>query len=148
MVLDTLKNSALYNALNPRLQKAFAHLAKLDLASLSEGRYEIDGDDLFFMIQERVLKTPEAASLEVHDKYIDIQIVVEGQETIGWKAREACTSPKGEMSVEKDIQHFNDKSTTYVTLSPGQFGIFFPSDGHAPLIGEGNVKKAVVKVLA
>jgi beta-galactosidase beta subunit len=35
---------------------------------------------------------------------------------------------------------------TWVAVPPGSFAIFFPHDAHAPLGGEGRVKKAVVKV--
>lgn len=46
----------------------------------------------------------------------------------------------------KDIRFFDDEPETFYTLRPGQFTIFFPEDGHAPMIGEGNVRKIIVKV--
>ena len=36
---------------------------------------------------------------------------------------------------------------TYYTLLPGQFTVLFPDDGHAPMVGEGHVRKIIVKVL-
>ena len=148
MVFDALSNGELYNTLNPRFAKAFAYLKTIDLASLAEGKYEIDGKEIFMSVMERDLKTPEQAALEVHDKYIDIQVVVAGQESFGWKDRKACASPRGEMSAEKNILFYDDKPSTYFSLLPGEFSIFFPGDAHAPLVGHGRIKKCVIKVLA
>jgi beta-galactosidase beta subunit len=35
----------------------------------------------------------------------------------------------------------------YFDLHVGQMAIFLPEDGHAPMIGEGKIKKCIVKVL-
>ena len=148
MIFDALSNEACYEALNPRFAKAFAYLKTVDLATIAEGKYEIDGQEVFMSVMERDLKTPEQAALEVHDKYIDIQVVIAGVESFGWKDRRACASPRGEMSVEKDILFYDDKPSTYFSLMPGEFAIFFPGDAHAPLVGDGRIKKCVIKVLA
>ena len=47
---------------------------------------------------------------------------------------------------EKDIAFFVDRPTAYTKIYPGQFAIYFPEDGHAPGIGEGNIRKVIVKV--
>ena len=47
---------------------------------------------------------------------------------------------------EKDIQFFDDVPQTYYTLCPGQFTVLFPEDGHAPMVGEGIVRKIIFKV--
>lgn len=148
MILDTLVNSSVYDGINPLFAKAFAHIKSLDLAAMAPGKYEIDGDKLFFSIVERGLKTKEEAALEVHDKYIDIQVVVAGTESFGWKDRAKCTSPRGTMDTAKDILFFDDKPDTYPTIGAGEFMIFMPGDGHAPLVGEGQIKKCIIKVLA
>lgn len=148
MVLDSLKNGAFYNSLNKNLATAFAHLQKTDLAALAEGRYEIDGENVYMMIVEKDLKKPADAALEIHNVYIDIQVVISGSEGFGWKDREDCTAPRGEYSSEKDILFYDDKPTTYATLQAGEMAIFFPADAHAPLVGEGHVKKCIVKVKA
>ncbi|MDE6624595.1 MAG: YhcH/YjgK/YiaL family protein, partial [Alistipes sp.] len=49
-------------------------------------------------------------------------------------------------NAEKDIQFFEDVPQTYYTLRPGQFTILFPEDGHAPMVGEGVVRKIIFKV--
>ena len=54
--------------------------------------------------------------------------------------------PTAPYNPEKDITFFADKPTTYVDVQPGEFAIFFPEDGHAPGIAEGNFRKVIVKV--
>lgn len=148
MILDSVKNSALYYGVNPRFQRAFEYLATVDLEAIEPGKYEIEGREIFMNVVEKELKKPEDAKLEVHDKYIDIQVVVRGEETFGWSERCDCTQPREEFDAEKDIQFFLDKPQTCYTLRGGQFSILFPEDAHAPMIGEGIVKKIIFKVLA
>ena len=50
------------------------------------------------------------------------------------------------MNTQKDVMFYDDEPSTYFTLGEGEIGIFFPQDAHAPLVGDGRVKKAVVKV--
>ena len=86
------------------------------------------------------------APLESHDKYIDIQICLQGEETMGWRDRQTCSAIKEPYNSDNDITFYSDHPTCFITLKPNQFAIFFPSDCHAPLIGEGFIKKVVFKV--
>lgn len=147
MIVDSLKNAHLYYSVAPRLKQAFEALAQFDLETLAPGKYEIEGSEIFLNLVERDLKTAEEAKLEVHDKYIDVQIVLRGQEGFGWSERQAMTQPQSEFNQEKDIQFFDDKPQTYYTLTPGQFTILLPEDSHAPLVGEGPIRKAIIKVM-
>ena len=147
MILDTLKGHAAWHTLNPRLEKAFAYLLNTDLKALPDGKHAIDGDEIFINVMSGNLKMVQDAPLEVHDKYIDIQVLISGEEEgYGWRTRSACTMPRGEMSVEKDLLLFDDLPDTLFTLRRGEFVIFFPGDAHAPMIGSGEVKKCIVKV--
>ena len=134
MIFDSLKNSALYYPVSPRLEKAFGFIASTDWETMEPGIHELDGKDIY-------------AKLEIHDAYIDIQVLIRGeQETFGWSERADLRKPLGEFDAGKDIRFFDDEPQTFYTLRPGQFTIFFPEDGHAPMIGEGNVRKIIVKV--
>lgn len=146
MILDSLANIEFYNSMNPHFSKVCAYLKKTDLKNLAEGKYEIDGDNAFLMIVEKELKKPADAALEIHNEYIDIQVVIKGAEGFGWKDRTLCTAPRGEYAADKDILFYDDRPSTYVTLNGGEIAIFFPADAHAPLVGEGHVKKGIVKV--
>ncbi|HEX7692668.1 MAG TPA: YhcH/YjgK/YiaL family protein, partial [Sediminibacterium sp.] len=86
------------------------------------------------------------AKFECHNAHIDIQVCIRGKETIGWKPRSTCTSPKGEYNPEKDVLFYNDAPDMFFGMTDNQFAIFYPEDVHAPMIGEGMIKKLVIKV--
>ena len=147
MILDNLKNAALYYGLSPRMKKAFELMAATDWTTVEPGIHELEGRDIYVNVMERELKTREAAKLEVHNDYLDIQILVKGScESFGWSERCNLTQPQSEFNTAKDVQLFDDVPQTYYTIYPGQFTILLPEDGHAPMVGEGTVKKVIVKV--
>lgn len=147
MILDSLKNAALYYGVGPRMKQAFELIASKDWTAVEPGIHELDGRDIYVNVMERELKPREAAKLEVHDEYIDIQVLIAGrEETFGWSERCALKQPQGAFDAEKDILFFDDEPQTYYKLLPGQFTVLFPQDGHAPMVGEGVVRKIIVKV--
>lgn len=147
MILDSLKNAALYYGMGPRMKRAFELIASKDWTTVEPGIHELDGRDIYVNVMERELKTREMAKLEVHDEYIDIQVLIAGtRESFGWSERCALKQPQGEFDKEKDILFYDDEPQTYYTLLPGQFTVLFPEDGHAPMVGEGVVRKIIVKV--
>jgi len=147
MILDSLENRARYYALHPRLERAFDYLLGTDLAALPAGRHAIDGDDLFVNVMDVDLKRRSDAKLEVHDRYIDIQVLVAGRrEAFGWSRRDRLSEPLGPFDAEKDIRFFGDAPQTYYEVTPDEFTLFFPGDAHAPMVGEGTIRKAIVKV--
>jgi YhcH/YjgK/YiaL family protein len=147
MIIDTLANASKYSSLHPLFAPAFDFIHSQDLASLPIGVSDI-GEGLKMIVSVGNGKT-QAVSLEkfeCHDQNIDIQICVSGLETIGWKPRAKCNLPKGDYNPEKDVRFFNDSPDMYFQLTDHQFGIFYPEDVHAPMIGEGEIKKIVIKV--
>ena len=146
MVLGNLVNTEKYNALHPRFAKAFEAIKQLDFATLEVGKYEIDGKDIFYLVSAKEGGKIEGAKFEAHDNYIDIQICPEGTEKLGWKPRHKCVEPVDAYNPEKDVTFFKDQPDTYFDLHAGDFAIFFPEDVHAPQIGEGIIKKIVIKV--
>jgi YhcH/YjgK/YiaL family protein len=148
MVIDSLKNSAKYACLNPHFAKAFYFLATTDISRLAPGRYPIDGDNAWANIVQGDLKKVEDAKMEAHDAYIDIQICIHGKETFGWIKREACRQPAGEYDAAKDLIFFEDAATTFFSLTDGEMAIFFPEDGHQPMIGQGPIQKCILKIKA
>ncbi len=131
---------------NPNYIKALEYIKATDLNSLEPGRHPIDGDNLFVNINDSQMKTPEQARLEVHDKYIDIQIPLSGDESFGVKPRSECREPDGEFNTEKDILFYRDKDWKTVSVKAGEMIVFAPDTAHAPLIGEGMIHKAIFKV--
>lgn len=131
---------------NPNYIKALEYIRNTDLNALEAGKHFIDGDKLFVNINDSALKTPEQARLEVHDKYIDIQIPLSKDESFGVKPRSECREPEGEFNAEKDILFYKDKDWKTVSVKAGEMIVFEPDTAHAPLIGEGTIHKAIFKV--
>ena len=147
MILDSLKNAAQYYSLHPRFKTVFDYIASHDLAAMECGRHDIDGDNFFVNVQELDLRPESEARLELHRKYIDIQLLLEGPDEIfGWSEKPDCVKPEAEFDVEKDVQFFTDVPQCFYCVRKGQFSILFPEDGHAPMLGEGHVKKCIFKI--
>ena len=147
MIVDAIKNAELYYSFSPRIKQAFDWLAQTDVEALTTGRHDIDGDNLFVNVMDVELKPRQEAALEVHNRYIDIQVMRGGDEEYGWSERQDCHSPREEFNTERDVQFFLDVPQTHFTLNERQFAIFFPEDAHAPMLGSGKVRKLIFKIL-
>jgi biofilm protein TabA len=134
MILSALSQSSRYALLHPLFQRAFDYIRDTDLLALAPGRHPIVGEDLFVIKEQTQGKSKEQARLEAHRKYIDIQLVLEGDEQMGWKPLADCLNPLSNYSAEKDIQFFHDAPASWIAVPPDHFCIFFPEDAHAPLV--------------
>jgi biofilm protein TabA len=146
MILDEVQNAARYHALHPLFAEAFAFLARTPLASLESGRHELRGDQMFALINRDPGRGRQGARLEAHRRYIDIQLLVEGREEIGWRALRQCRQLTDPNDESLDIMFFCDPPDTWIDLPPGKLMIFYPEDAHAPLAACGENTKAVIKV--
>lgn len=150
-IIDRIDGAQKCESLNPHFAKAFEFLRRKDLAELPVGRYEIDGENCWAMIQEAKL-TPmgDETTVEAHRQYIDIQAPITGDETIGLCAFDTNRTDLV-FDEKKDIVFFKAKVEPR-TLHPGEFAIFFPrKDAHAPghCVGENRtIRKLVIKVRA
>jgi biofilm protein TabA len=147
MIIDTIQNASKYVSLHPLFAEAFAYIQATDLQHQDDGKLEV-AEGIKAIFSNTMGKTAAAsiAKFECHNKNIDIQVCINGIETIGWKPREKCIHPNDDYNQEKDVQLFLDEPDMFFQLTSGQFAIFFPEDVHAPMIGEGLIKKLVMKV--
>ena len=147
MIIDTLDHCRMYENLNPRFKAAFDFLQRPDIDTLPLGRIELDGKNLFAMIQTYETKSIQEGKLEAHKKYIDIQVLLQGQEFIGYAPLGGQPVAKA-FDVEKDIG-FYDGEAWFTLLRKGMFMVFFPQDAHLPgryTEKPLSVKKIVLKV--
>jgi len=144
MILDQVTNWQVYAACHPAFAQAFTYLAETDFGAMEVGTYEIDGKRVYAMVQDCEGRGVEGARLEAHQKYIDIQFTVMGEEVIGW-ADLASVAGEG-YDGEKDVEFATGASTTWVDVPAGHFAVFFPHDAHAPVAATGSFRKVVVKV--
>lgn len=147
MIIDTISNASKYFSVHPLFAKAFEFINQTDLANAVDGKSDIsDGLKVIFSNKPGVPAEASVAKFECHNNNIDIQLCIKGVETIGWKPREKCVTENGGYNPDKDVQLYNEQPDMYFQLTDGQFAIFFPEDVHAPMIGDGEIKKLVIKV--
>ena len=146
MIIDSLENAYKYTDLHPGFAKAFQFINHTNLDTVEPGKFDIDGKEVHAAVSVKEGVKATEAKYEAHDLYIDIQVCPTGSEIIGWKPRKKCTNIKTPYNPEKDVTFYTVEPDTYFTLQAGQFVIFFPEDVHGPMIGDGPVKKLVVKV--
>ena len=147
MIKDNIQNAHQYDDLHQNFWSVMEILQSLNLDALQPGYIELDGKYVYININETNSKTKEEALLESHRQYIDIQMPLTGTETFGIKQTAECTKPIDEFDTERDIIFYEDTPTEYVTISKGEFVIFFPEDAHAPCINTANNHlKLIVKI--
>jgi len=147
MILDQLSQWQQYTTLGSRFAQAFRHLETLKLDA-PLGRFELAGNDLFVLVQTYATKPVAQCRFEAHRQYADIQFILAGQECILWTPLAALTTVTKPYNAEKDIAFFaNPVASTPLHLGPGQFAVFWPTDGHAPM-GESNGPSDVLKAVA
>lgn len=146
MIIDSLNGLERYWFAHKNIDKVYQFLKSHNLERMEEGRHDIDGDNIYAIVSKEDARQAEDAPLEAHDSYIDVQVLIEGDETMGWKDRSTCNDETATYDPDNDIVIFEDMPDVYFTLEPKHVAIFFPHDAHAPLIGNGNIKKIVVKI--
>ena len=131
-------------------EKVFAYLEESDPEQLVKGKYSLAGDSLYVIVDEYRTEYIEKRDFEAHRRYIDLQYVISGQETIG-------VSPLKDYEVlkpyveETDIAFYEMEGGVYRHADERVFFIFFPGDAHKPCISVDQsipVKKIVFKILA
>lgn len=149
MIFDNIKNAQTYFPLCVKICAGLDFLQKKNLKTLPVGKYEILDGEIYALVQE--YETKECAQFEAHKKFIDIQYIVEGSETLGVCEISNCGQSLG-YDEARDLEFFNsynEQCANFFTANEGDFAIFFPEDAHMPALSVKNkskVKKVVVKV--
>lgn len=151
MICENIKNKKNYASINHHFIAAFKFLEQTDLKGLAIGKYEIDGENLFVLVQEYMTESSTQRRWEAHERYADIQYIVDGKELIGYYPVEGLELLEDKLQ-ERDIAFYkNIESYSKLELCAGDYAIFFPGEAHKPCctISERlpvRVKKVVVKI--
>lgn len=144
MIYDYVKNLDVYAALLPRLANYKNFLA--DSKEWAVGRYELpDGD--FVLIQEGTTKPVSEGKFEAHEKFLDLQVVVAGQEQIKWQ-NVALLSETAAYDPATDKVNFSGEGDV-LSITEGMFYIMFPQDGHMACVhldAPSSYRKLVIKI--
>ena len=148
MIIDNLKNAARYAAMCEGFAKGFAFIDRAKKENLAVGKYEIDGENVFAMVQE--YDTKVVSKTESHEKYIDIQCILLGVEVMYALDTDKLTvtdRPAG-----KDVIIYADhEQFSKLVICADEFAIFYPGEGHKPGVAfdaPAPARKVVVKVKA
>ena len=135
---------------DPLVEKAFDALEELLRTVPEVGRYDVAGDDAYIMVSEyETNPINEDRRFETHRDYIDIQLLLEGREVIGFAKRddlEVTDEYRPDYELYGMIEDFDR-----VVLEKGKFTVIYPPEPHAPglvLNVPERVKKVVIKVKA
>lgn len=149
MILSTLSQAQRYKGLLPQLDLALDWLAQHFGDPFVENTVvigNIGAGDVYAKYEAPALRPREAARLEAHRRYIDIQVPLKTTETMGWAPVESLRHPSGEYDADRDVIFYGDAAHSLLHVKVGQFAIFFPEDAHAPNIGLGNHRKICIKI--
>lgn len=144
MIFDTVEHIDNYKGLG-RVYDALKFLAETDFSVIPVGKYQLDGDNIYYMVQE--YETSPERKIEAHLKYIDIQAVLEGEEIIGVAPISVEKTLKQECP-EKDCYYY-DCETQNIVIKPGNYLVLYPNDIHKPGVSVDEPKKCrkvVIKV--
>jgi YhcH/YjgK/YiaL family protein len=150
MITSTLQHLHWYRVISPNFEKAIQYALSTDFPALEPGKYPIEGDNIFAIVNEYMTKPLSECDPESHREYADIQIMIAGAERFGYAplTGQPETTPYKE---ENDVAFYTiePESLSYLTIHPGEFIIFFPSDIHQPEVFVRQpelVRKVVIKV--
>jgi len=150
MIYDSLDQLSRYARLAPGVwEKVGAFLAGCS-PDTPNGRHELDGDRVYASIQDYETHPVNPDKLEIHHKYIDIQVLLSGEESILVRSVDKLETTLA-YDAGRDIAFYRlpagDCDSIPVTLVPGKFAVFFPEEGHMPGLIRGNAPCRVLKVV-
>ena len=149
LIFDRLNNASQYYHLGERLEQGLKYLLEKDFSKMEPGRYDIDGDKIYALVQEYDTRKRSDGKWEAHRRYIDIQYISEGIELMGYENLENMEAVEEEYNSDKDVL-FLKGDGSFVKMPIGMFTILWPQDVHMPgqaVSGPSMVRKVVIKVL-
>jgi biofilm protein TabA len=137
-------------ALHPIIVEIIQYVKAQTAGKTETGNYPLPYDESVYFIVNDKTELKEKRRSEIHHKYLDVQLILEGTETFGYSDY-PLLSIEDDYLAEKDIAFSNDvQDEQFVTLKAGEFIIFTPKQPHRPLVAVDDkpaaVKKLIIKV--
>jgi biofilm protein TabA len=134
----------------PALLEVLRRAADPALLAAPLGRHPVDGDRIYLVLAEYDTRPADAFQAETHREYCDVQVVLRGEERIGWAPLTEAWAPAGAYDPARDLQlHAPADGLTWLVARPGRFFLLGPADVHQPGVvagAPGRVRKLVGKV--
>lgn len=137
-----------YRGIHPSLDLALEHITPEFLAALRDNqRVELKGDLVYCTRFTYETIPQEESFFEAHRRYLDIHIMVEGEERVDVNRPEDLNLTDAQEG--NDFYAYQGESWHSTVLKPGEFLVVFPGDAHRIKVqvdGPKTVSKAVFKV--
>ncbi|MBS1622809.1 MAG: YhcH/YjgK/YiaL family protein [Bacteroidetes bacterium] len=152
MVIDHLRNAVKYYPISPYVAKGLLWIEKHknELATMENGRYEIQGEDVYAIVNSYDTKPAAECGWEAHKVYCDIHYSVTGEECIAY-AHISGMKETQPYNAERDYSLYEGEGDR-MTMREGMFSLLMPEDVHAPGAMTGStptfLKKVVIKLRA
>ena len=146
MIIARLEDGERYYALHPLLKLLFEYVKSHNLLTAPTGRITLQGGDLFINVNDSTLLPREKQKLEVHRSYIDVHFPLSCAEDYGWRHLSTLADSDAPFDEDNDYALYSQPADKWFTLQPGEFCIVYPEDAHAPIVGDGKIRKLVAKV--
>lgn len=131
MIYDHIERVSHYRELLPALAKVELVLSSFDPACAAVGRFDIEPEKLYYMVQTYTTRAESAVQFEAHRRFIDLQYLVRGKERI-YCAHARALKAVSEFDAVKDVGFFSGAATSEVEIGNGMFALLFPDDAHKP----------------
>ena len=131
MIVDTIQNRSKYDGVHENVKKALVFLESAQQMKPAIGRHEIEGDEVYALVQEYDTTPPEEKKFEAHREYIDVQFVDSGIEHLYWQNADE-SAVETEYDSEQDCLFYRDAEPMPIRLAAGYFVVLFPHDAHKP----------------
>ena len=147
MIIGKLKDLPQYKGLSKNLDTAIDFLLHQKLSTLPLGKTVIDEDNVFINRFDYYGEELDSCLIEAHQKYMDIHLVIEGAESLGY-AHISDLTPIGSYNEETDFIEYKGSNLIQIPCRKEAFVLTFPEDAHMPKIklNDELIKKAVCKV--
>lgn len=144
MIHSNIKDNDFYSSIDDKISLCLKKSKELNEHTPC-GRYELS-DDSYLNVVEYTPKPVENATSEVHRVYADIQLILSGEEYIGYN-KTSLLSRVGDYDSLNDIQFFNG-DVSLLAMQQGDWALFMPGEAHAPSLDKcgGKIKKAIFKI--
>lgn len=150
MIYGEIKDIEQYRGISENLDKAIDYILSGEYKNGVPGKNVIDGEKLYFNCPKNPkTKELEDGFFEGHKQYIDIHVVIDGEENLGFTPRPEVTL-KQEYNEVEDYELYDGEIKQLFHLTSERFVMFFPDEPHMALLKVGEVKeikKVIFKVL-
>ena len=138
------------HALPNRLRHYLAQALALLATQPASGKHELDGERAFLILADDQTAPKEQRRPEIHARYLDVQLLLAGEELMGYRPRRATQQPDEDLLATQDLAFFNQlDGEQFLVMKPGDFVVFWPGDAHRPLCAVADpmpIRKAILKV--